>query len=283
MQIQTSPAIQNYRDYRDYLNDWFKARKAGNAKMSFRFMARQLGLKSPNHFQLVITKQRHFSETTLQRMQKILKLRPKEKTYLENLFLIATESSETRRRELADKIDRLNHELMTAGTSHENYSLLANSLAWFLKMGALRFHGKSAAEIEALVREGCPFKIGEHDVASALATLQKMQAVSVVNGVYEFEFDHLKTDWDFDDQKIKQFHYNNLMYAMQSIPWPIQDRFFSNVTIPANADVLDTAKKEIRDLCLKLLEISNARVTTEGECEQVVSLQFAMFPFFKWS
>lgn len=71
-----------------------------------------------------------------------------------------------------------------------------------------------------------------------------------------------------------------MMLALQTIPWPIDKRFFSNVTIPANATILEVAKKEIRDLCIKLLQLSNSQINDAAGCKQVVALQFAMFPYF---
>ena len=126
----------------------------------------------------------------------------------------------------------------------------------------------------------CHFNIDATDVQSALDLLEKINAVRRDDHIYVFDLDNLKTEWDFDDKKIKQFHYNNLMLAMQSIPWPINKRFFSNVTIACNAELIETAKNEIRDLCLKLLSLSNNQITSPTDCHQVVSLQFAMFPYF---
>lgn len=277
------PQIHNYRDYRDYLSDWFKAGKAHNDRLSFRYIARHLGLNSPNHFHLVITKKRHLSKPTLDRLQKLLHLRPREKAYLDLLFALATEKKIDHRSEIEAKITRLHAELLESDVSYEQYALLANSLAWYLKMGALRFSGQTLAAIHQMVRTSCPFRVEESDVTAALELLEKIGATRRENDVYVFDLDNLKTEWDFDDKKIKQFHYNNLMLAMQTIPWPINRRFFSNVTIPANAALVEAAKKEIRDLCLKLLNLSNREINGPSECQQVLSLQFAMFPYFDFS
>ncbi len=147
-------------------------------------------------------------------------------------------------------------------------------------MGALRFTGKTAKEIEQLVLDSCPFNIPKNDVRSALELLEKINAIRLDGEIYIFDLDSLKTEWDFDDKKIKQFHYNNFMLAMHTIPWPINQRFFSNVTIPCNAALIETAKREIRDLCIKLLNLSNSEVTAPADCQQVTSIQFAMFPYF---
>lgn len=262
------------------MNDWYKAGKVLNNKLSFRFIARQLGLKSPNHFQLVITRQRHFSKPTLAKMQKILKLSSREKSYLDLLFAHSQEKSPKKLTEIEQKITRLGTELLSTEVNFETYALLANSLAWYMKMGALRFHGKSGDEIRDMVLASCPFPLTAADVQAALDLLETIKGVRVEEGSYLFEMDNLKTEWDFDDMKIKQFHYNNMLLAMQSIPWPIQKRFFSNLTIPCNPDMVETVKKEIRDLCLKLLNLSNSQIQNEADCQQVMSLQFAFFPYF---
>lgn len=280
MEAGTAPRIHNYRDYRDYLNDWFKAAKSTNPRMSFRYVARHLGLTSPNHFQLVVTKKRHFSKNTLERMQTLLRLSQKEQNYLDLLFSLAFEERAAKRDELEGKIARLSVELVETDVPYDQYALLSNALAWFLKMGALRFTGKTRQDIERLVIESCPFSVSANDVHLALELLRKINVIQLHGEKYVFDLDNLKTEWDFDDKKIKQFHYNNLMLAMHTIPWPISQRFFSNVTIPCNPALFETAKKEIRDLCLKLLNLSNAEVATADDCQQVTSIQFAMFPYF---
>jgi len=277
-----SPNIHNYLDYRDYLADWFKSSKAANSRMSFRFMSRNLGLKSPNHFQLVITKKRHFSKKLFAQMQKLLRLRPKEKHYLDLLFLLGTENDPKQHKEILAKVHRLSTELIESDVSQEQYAMLSNSLAWYLKMGALSFTNKTEAQIFEIVTNACPFPINEQNLSDALKVLEQISAVTKKEDLYVFDLGNVKTDWDFDDKKIKQFHYNNLKLAMQTIPWPIKDRFLSNVTIPCNEEILEVAKKEIRDLCIKLLNLSNIQITEAKDQKELISLQFAMFPYFKF-
>jgi uncharacterized protein (TIGR02147 family) len=278
----SGPPIHSYVDYRDYLGDWFKAGKARNKRLSFRSVARHLGLKSPNHFHLVISKKRHLSRQTLDRVQKLLRLRTKERSYLDLLFAHAVERNPEQKSSLEAQIARLATDLMSSDASSEQYSVIANPLAWYLKMGALRFEGKTAAEIAVMVRESCPFPVSDIELQTALTLLTVNNVAAVQDDRYIFKAETIKTAWDFDSQQIKQFYSDNLRLALQTIPWPIDQRFFSNVTIPCNQEVYDIAKKEIRDLCLRLLTLSNSSVVSSEECKQVVSLQFAMFPFFRF-
>ena len=277
-----APPIHNYQDYRDYLGDWFKAGKARNKRLSFRSVAKHLGLKSPNHFHLVISKKRHLSRQTLERMQRLLRLRPREKTYLDLLFTYAVERDPGQKQELLAKITRLNADLLTSDIPHEQYSLIANPIAWYVKIGALRFEGKTQDEIFAIVKESCPFTVTKEEVTAALALIVANNAARLEGDVYIFNAENIKTAWDMDSAQVKQFHFDNLRFAMQALPLPIDQRFFSNVSIPCNKEIYETAKKDIRDLCLRLLNLSNSTVNSAEDCHQVVSLQFAMFPFFNF-
>jgi hypothetical protein len=158
--------------------------------------------------------------------------------------------------------------------------MLSNSLAWFMRMGALRFTGKTLEEITRLVIESCPFRLTLTEILSALEILVKIGDVKLVDQRYWFELDNLKTGWDMDDKAVKQFHQSNLILATQTVGWPVKNRFLSNVTIPCNSELMDSAKQEIRELCLRLLERSNSIIHDPKDCQQVVSVQFAMFPYF---
>jgi uncharacterized protein (TIGR02147 family) len=282
MAANTLPRVQDFQEYREYLREWFVASKSMNAKMSYRYVARMLGLRAPNHFQLVITKQRHFSKAALRKMQGVLRLRPKEKNYLDLLFNLAIETREDQMSIIQDKISRLKHELGAAETPSTHMAMLSNSLAWFMKMGALRFTGKTLEEIVCLVKESCPFSLTRSEILAALDVLIRIGDVNLHDERYWFELDNLKTGWDLDDKAVKQFHANNLALAIQTVSWPVKNRFLSNVTIPCNSELIDTAKQEIRDLCLRLLERSNSSIHNPEDCQQVVALQFAMYPYFEF-
>jgi hypothetical protein len=70
---------------------------------------------------------------------------------------------------------------------------------------------------------------------------------------------------------------------MQAIPWPIEKRCFSNLSIPCNRELHETVKKEIGDLCLRLLEQADASLVCEADCDRVLSVQFSAFPYFDFS
>jgi uncharacterized protein (TIGR02147 family) len=250
--------------------------------MSFRFMARQLGFRAPNHFQLVIQKKRHLSKASCVRMSKILRLEPRQKTYFEILFGLCTERRPSVRDELEARRQRLHSQLRDLKGAQPQLAVLADSLAWYLRMGALQFMGKTASEIVAIAMRSSPFPIARNEVEKALSTLERLGHVRCRDGAFDFDLASIRTGWDMDEQSVKQFHRSNLTLASESVQWPVSNRYLANLSFPANAALYDEAKREIRDLCERLLQKSNATIHSPGDCEQVLSLQFAMFPYFRF-
>lgn len=283
MQIQY-PTIQNYSNYRDYLHDWFKAGKTHNDKLSYRFLSRRLELKSPNHIHLVMTKKRHLSTKTLIKMLQLLGINKKEKAYLKALFEYETAKSSAAAEKISLRINELKSELTQIELPRSDFQILTNSVAWFMMMGAHKFDGLNLEEICSTVKASCTFDVSGSDVEAALDTLIKLGKVELKNGRHAFDFDFdfesIRTAWDFDSNEIKQFHHNNLALAVTTIPWDIEKRFFSNVSFPANTKIIEYAKSEIRSLCRRLSEATENSNLNPNDYDKVVSIQFALFPFF---
>jgi uncharacterized protein (TIGR02147 family) len=275
-----TPQVYDFVDYREFLSEWFRAKKAMDSKVSYRYLAKQLSLRSPNHFHLVVHKKRHLSKTTVKALHRFLKLKPKERYYFDILFEAATTRSAQQREQLESRIRSLQQSLTQSETPAEQYQVLSNLAAWMIKIGAYQFNGKTTAQLLTHAKTSCKFPITDGDVKAALKTLEQSGFASQDGDVWQFDLANIRTGWDLDHQQIKQFHTNNLRLAQQSVAWPVQQRYFSNVTFAANEELIEFAKAQIRDLCLRILERSNTHVQSETSCKEVVSLQFAMFPFF---
>lgn len=275
------PTIQNYSDYRDYLKAWFGLKKQENRHFSHRFLSRKLSLKSPNHIHLVMNKKRHLSLKTLKSLLKLLPLSSREHEYFVLLFKRQTSKSDVAG--LDKKISELRETLDSPDISKDHFSLLANSVAWFLMVGAKKFDGQSLDQIYRLASDTCPFEMTMSELHGALELLIELNKVHRDQDCYFFDLEKIRTAWDFDSDQIKQFHGNNLALAARAIPWEIDRRFYSNVSIPTNDRVRAYAKSEIRSLCKRILEMSDREIMSKDDIDQVVSIQFAMFPFFEFS
>lgn len=99
-QSQVPPQIIKYKDYRQFLQDYYNFRKSQRRGFSFRQFASLVGLKSPNYLQLVIQGKRNLSPETGERIAQVLKLNAPETQYFVALIK-AQEARNDKEREAA--------------------------------------------------------------------------------------------------------------------------------------------------------------------------------------
>ena len=73
--------IFEYRDYRDFLRDYYSEQKQRNKGYSYRLFARHAALASPNYLKLVIEGSRRITDKSLPHFVKGLKLNAQEEQY----------------------------------------------------------------------------------------------------------------------------------------------------------------------------------------------------------
>jgi uncharacterized protein (TIGR02147 family) len=275
--------IYDFSDYRAYLHDWFWQAKKTNKKLSFRYVAKQLGLSSPNHFHLVVSQKRHLSEKSFEKVVRFLRLNSRRRQYFKLLFQHNLAKTEDAKQEYARQIHNLRQAGLQDDMSEEQYRILSNTLAWYIKMGAIAFDGCSVDELKKRVKQHSLFQVEDRQIDDALQILVDMNLLNVEQNVCHFDMANVTTKWDFDRFEIKTHHANTMKLALETIGWPIDQRFFTSVTIPCNAEVYQFIVEEVRHLALRALEFSNQRITTVDDAEKVVSLQFAMFPYFDFT
>jgi uncharacterized protein (TIGR02147 family) len=272
-----------YSDYRDFLYDWFWATKGVNKKLSFRFISMQLGLSSPNHFHLVVHKKRHLSQATFQKILRLVKPSTRERQFLKLLFSRDLEADPGKRAQLDEELELLRNQNGTRDLKDAQYQVVSNALAWYIKTGAIFFDRMTAAEIEKTIEKASNFPLRPGQVQYALDTLKASGFATLDGDFFVFDLDNVSTKWDLDRREIKSHHANNLRLALQSVTWPIDKRFFSSVTIPADGETYQELVQDIRNLCLKILDRSNKTINSKESCTSVVTLQFALFPFFEFA
>lgn len=274
--------VLDYTDYRLFLKDWYWETKKSNKSLSFRNMSRRLGFKSPNHFHLVISEKRHLSSHSFTEILKILKPTPQEKEFLNQLFIASTSKDEEKCRTAQEKIRMMKSHKEKDDLRENTFKIIGDMLAWYIKSAAPTFEGMTFQTLRDKIRTMSNFPLKNVQVENAIRKLESMDLLKIENGVCRFEHSNVKTKWDHDKSEIKKHHENTLDLAKQTIPWGIQKRFFSSVTVPCDDEMMEFVKSEIRSLCLKVLEMSNAKSATPEKLTKVSTLHFSLFPFFEF-
>jgi uncharacterized protein (TIGR02147 family) len=79
------PNIFRYTDYRKYLRDAIKAMRKKDPSLSYRALARHIGLLAPSHIFLVIQAKRNLGDFLMLKFSAFLKLKRKEMFYFEHM------------------------------------------------------------------------------------------------------------------------------------------------------------------------------------------------------
>jgi uncharacterized protein (TIGR02147 family) len=278
--------VYKYTDYRMALHDWFWTSKKDNLKLSFRYVSMHLGLKAPNHFHLVITRKRNLSLPVFEKMLRLMKLDPMDRQYFKLLFRENTAKSAAIKKELSAQIELFRNAPLSKSPQDERLQIVGHSLAWYIKMGAVVFEGKTREALVKLVRESSTFPSAgdniDDDINKAIDVLLSAKQLKFVGGLSQFEGGDIRTSWDFDSLDIKNHHQSNLTLAAESISWPLNKRFLSSVTVPCNDELYESVISEVRALCLSILERSGSQIVGQCDASKVVTLQMALFPYFQF-
>ncbi len=81
--------IFRYRDYRQFLRDWYAHAKSSRATFSFRAFSQRAGFTSPNFFKLVMDGARNLTEESLAKFVVGLKLNKQEQEFFRNLVFFS--------------------------------------------------------------------------------------------------------------------------------------------------------------------------------------------------
>ena len=88
-----SPLIQDYKDYRQFLQDYYVFKKSHRKGFSYRQFSQLAGLKSPNYLQLVMRGERNLSEEMAENVGLAMGLKVAEKRYF--ISLVRQENAKT--------------------------------------------------------------------------------------------------------------------------------------------------------------------------------------------
>lgn len=81
----TTPDVFSYLDHREFLSDWFDAKKRENPRFSHRMFARMAGQKSSGLLLHVIRGERNLTEATTDAFSKAMRLRADERDHFRKL------------------------------------------------------------------------------------------------------------------------------------------------------------------------------------------------------
>lgn len=271
--MATEPPIDvfAYLDYRAFLRDYYAAKKKQG--LSYRALARLIGLKSASYLKHVIDGDRNLSEEMALRFASGLRLKGDSLDYFVELVQFnqaQTLDSRLRAHQRLRGFAR-HRQLFPLGSQHADYHS-----TWY--MPAIRELAARSDFVEdpAWIAERLRPKISERDAKHAMATLLKL-GLLVRDGKGRVRQGEglVSTGPETQSLHVAAYHQTMMKMAAESIDrFSARDRDISSLTLCLDKEGLREVKERIRAFRRELLELSDVA----KKPRQVVQINFQLFP-----
>ena len=221
-----TPCIFQYRDYREYLQDYYKDKKASVDGFSIRSFAKKAGLGSSNYLKLVMDGQRALTVDMIHRFAKALELERNELEFFEALVHFNQVKTSEAREFYRLKIDQYAEKSPQAAFRLPTHKCFSES--GFFPFILLAAHGEPVTGLVETVQEKLGLDRSEIDEVLGWLLNEEILTVNArycqVNGSHFIFHDRLPTI------KQRKMLAEQLRLSMRALQKHRKDRarFFSN-------------------------------------------------------
>lgn len=264
--------IFEYKNYRNYLRDFYETRKDQNAKFSYRVFSRMLGFTSPNFLKLIILGDRNLTETSLQKVISGLKLEGLAQKYLKSLVLCNQCKDEEEKKNHQEKIDYI-RALATEKNLDDKYcDYLSN---WYYPVIREMTLLKSFREDPEWIANKLNDEVSPLNITQAIDDMIKLGLLKRDDHKQLIPVDAtISTDPEAVNLSLKKTHKKFIEKAKDSIDnTPPHFRDISSLTVAVNQDMLAQTKKIIR----KFRQDLNILLSKSSDMDTVYQINFQVF------
>lgn len=269
-------SIFDYLNYREFLSDSYKERKASNPAFSYRFIGGKIGL-SASTFVRIIQGKRNVTTKHIAAIAAVFHLKKQEEKYFELLVQFNQSSSSEEKKMFFEKLLSFkNTEFLLL--MKDRYDLFNEW--YYIAIRELLVHYRFKDDFEALAKRVEP-PIQPREARKAIELLEKMSLIKRDSRGYYKPTDTLITvGEDWQSIAIANFQKTVISLAQSAI-----DRFkpdardISTLTVNLSQKKLQIVKEKIRALRKEIMEIENI----DKENDTVFQINFQIFPMSKSS
>ncbi len=265
-------SIYNYFNYRDYLYDFYKAKKEQNSGFSYRVFSDHAGFKSKSFIQHIIDGKKNLSDESTEKLNTVLKLSKKQFQYFKDLVAFNQAKSVSVRNAFFEKLCSYN-------SRSSSKQLMIQQYDYFNK-----WYNNSIRELvctidfnedyEKLGRFVKP-SISGRDARISVNLLLKLGLIKKDGKRYKQTDKFITTGNEVRSIAVQNFHLQNLNLAGESIDrCPSVEREISSMVIGLSEDGFLKYKNEIQNFRERLLNIADK----DKPMERIYHVNFQMFP-----
>ncbi len=265
--------VFNYLDYREFLEDFYEEKKAGNPHFSFQVFATMAGFRSKSFIKLVIDNKKNLTGASVEQLNRALKLSGKQFSYFKDLVEFNQARSQQLQNFFLEKLLSYNKRNPARLLLQDQYDFYTK---WYHNtirelVCAAQFNN-DFGKLGAMVKPA----ISARKARQSVALLKKLGLIrQSARGGYEQVDPIITTGNEIRSLAVQNFHQQNLFLAGQSIETvPSTEREISCLILGLSENGIRKIKGEIQKFHEKIMEISRH----EKDICRVYHCNFQFFP-----
>lgn len=271
------PSILGYTNYRKFLDEFYKARKASRGGFSFRQFSQLAGLSSPNFYKLVIEGQRNLTEQSIEQTIAAMGLSGNSAEYFRCLVQWNQAKSDKEKAEWLERLEacmpvhrRAELQLETMEyLSHWLYPVLREMVLW-----------AEFRDDPYWVQRRLPTHVDLKLISQALLFLKKHDfIVKTDSGGFRVRDDVVISSDEVRSLAIRNYHRHVLDQAASMLEaLPVDQREFGAIIINMPEASLPEMKAKLKAFRDELLKWSMNEAKKSQGSEAVIQFNFQMYP-----
>jgi len=265
------PEVFSFLDHRDFLRDWFQAKRNQSRAFSYRTFARKAGFASHAFLSEVIQGRRNLSEESAEKCVIALGLAGDAARYFTVLVHYGQETHPEKRRDQLSDLLRLQATRSIERVGGKKTEYFAHWIHMAVRELAV-FSGLDAAGIAELLRPGATIA----EVTASLDLLERLELLKrAEDGAWEYSFPRL-TPGDVDPVVLRTLKRQMILLAQDRLAQPEgPDTHISSVTISVSKGRISRVREILERTRKELLAETAA---DDDPADQVLQVNFQLFP-----
>jgi uncharacterized protein (TIGR02147 family) len=270
-EAKTLPEVFSFLDHRDFLRDWFQAKRNQSRGFSYRTFARKAGFASHAFLSEVIQGRRNLSEESAEKCVLALGLAGDAARYFTILVHYGQEVHPEKRRDLLSDLLRLQATRSVERVGGKKTEYFAHWIHMAVRELAV-LSGSDAAGIAKLLRP----QSTTAEVGASLELLERLELLKrAEDGSWEYSFPRL-TPGDVDPVVLRTLKRQMILLAQDRLAEPEgPDTHISSVTISVSKRRISRVREILERTRKELLAETAA---DEDAADQVLQVNLQLFP-----
>lgn len=263
--------VYDYADYRVFLKDAIKAKIAINPRLSLRAFAKRAGFASPGYVQMVMSRKKNLSRTSIKRIAGVLGLDDIEGRFFVLLVQFNQSRNLSEKRIFIDEMYSLAKSIRNIGAIR----VLGLDFVWynFVILELATCQGfKLTPETAFRSLKGT---IALVDIFGAFHFLENQGFLKNTGNSYELAaYEQLVTPDEIQNLNVQEIHRSHCRNAESALRLPVEAREYQGITLAMSQEKFAELKRRIKSWSIEI----GADFSNDSSATDVYQINLQAFP-----